>query len=159
MTIVIEKIHGGLEVDGIQLLKGKCGCTSLAKCCYTWSKLKHKGDDITYETKLTTPDTKDNFDWSYKVTKDGVTVTVTVEDARDKDTVSGYIPPAVSVWESRGWEVIEKTNDREDGVVWRCAMCKWLYKEDLEDVPFAELPDDWQCPVCGANRDSFELIS
>jgi len=159
MTVAVNRIPGGIEVDGLRLLKGKCGCTSLAKCCYTWSKLKRKGEDIRFEVKLTTPDTRDNFNWGYKAVKDGVTVTVTVEDARDKDTASAFIPPPASAWESLGWEIVEKDGEREDGVVWRCAMCKWLYKEDEQGVPFEELPGDWRCPVCGAGKDAFELIT
>ena len=61
MAVDVQKIPGGLEVDGIRLLKGKCGCTSLAKWCYSWSKLKQKGSVIAYEAKLSAPDTKDNY--------------------------------------------------------------------------------------------------
>ena len=138
MTVEIEKIPGGLEVDGVKPLRGKCGCTSLAKCCYSWSKVKQKGSVVTVEAKMSSPDRQDTFNWSYSVSKDDVTVTVTVEDARDKDIYSGFIPPAVEEWESRGWTVEEKTGAREDGVVWGCAMCKWLYKENEEGTPFAE---------------------
>lgn len=159
MSVSIEKIAGGVEIDGVKLLKGKCGCTSLAKCCYSWSKLKHRGDTVTYDVKLTTPDTKDNFNWGYKAVKDGVTVVVSVEDARDKDTAAAYIPPPAAAWEERGWEIVEKTGEREDGVVWRCAMCKWLYKENEEGTPFEELPDDWVCPQCGVGKEAFEKIS
>jgi len=158
MEVEISKIPGGLEVDGLRLLRGKCGCTSLAKCCYSWSKLKQKGSDIVFEAKLSAPDTKDNYEWGYTVSRDGVTVTVTVEDARDKEIYSGYIPPAVGEWEGRGWTVTEKNGDREDGVVWRCAMCKWLYRENEEGTPFEELPDDWKCPTCGAPKNEFERI-
>lgn len=158
MAVRIEKIPGGFEVDGLQLLKGRCGCTSLAKCCYSWSKVKHKGDIISFEAKLSAPDTKDNYSWGYTATKDGITVTVTVEDARDKEIYSGFIPPAAGEWESRGWEITEKTGDREDGVVWRCAMCKWLYRENEEGTPFEQLPDSWKCPICGAPKAEFERI-
>lgn len=32
MTVTVEKIPGGIDVDSIKLRKGKCGCASLAKC-------------------------------------------------------------------------------------------------------------------------------
>jgi len=76
--------------------RGRCGCTSLAKCCYSWSKVKQNGSDIVVEAELSAPDTKDNFEWGYTVSKDGVTVTVAVENARDKEIYSGYIPPAAA---------------------------------------------------------------
>lgn len=154
----IKKIPGGFEVDGIKLLKGKCGCTSLAKCCYSWSKLKSKGTDFKLEAKMTTPDTTDNFYWGYTVAKEGINVSVRVEDARDKEIFTGYIPPALEEWEERGWQTIKQEGHREDGVVFRCAMCKWLYKDDIQAKPFAELPDDWKCPVCKAQKKQFEKI-
>ncbi|TNF54472.1 rubredoxin [bacterium] len=38
-------------------------------------------------------------------------------------------------------------------------MCRWLYKEDKEGQRFEDLPDDWKCPVCNANKSQFEKIS
>jgi rubredoxin len=158
MTVEVNKIPGGFRVDGLELLKGKCGCTSIAKCCYSWSKVKRKGSDIGFEAKMTTPETQENFDWVYTVTKGGITVRVVVEDAHDKEIYSGFIPPAISEWKEKGWEVKEQAGERGDGVVWRCAMCRWLYKDDREDTLFGELPDDWKCPKCNVSKDEFEKI-
>jgi rubredoxin len=158
MTVEVNKIPGGFRIDGLDLLKGKCGCTSIAKCCYSWSKVKKKGTAIEFEAKMTTPETQENFNWGYIVMKDGITVKVAVEDAHDKEISAGFIPPPVSVWKDKGWEIIEKTGERGDGVVWRCAMCRWLYKEDREGMPFDELPDDWKCPKCNVSKDEFERI-
>lgn len=158
MSVAVQKIPGGFSLDGLELKNGKCGCTSLAACCYSWSKIK-KRDDRTFEfvAKTAVPDVTDPFTWSYTVTKEGVTVTVLVEDARDKTIFSGYLPPAARQWEERGWTVTAKSGDREDGLLWRCASCRWLYKEDKEGVPFAALPEDWKCPVCNVGKDSFEI--
>ncbi|UCG79489.1 MAG: rubredoxin [Nitrospirota bacterium] len=71
---------------------------------------------------------------------------------------SGYIPPSLSEWKEKGWTVIESEGNREDGVVWRCAMCRWLYKENKEGMAFEELPDDWKCPRCNVSKDEFERI-
>lgn len=158
MAVEIEKIAGGFKIEGMDLLKGKCGCTSIARCCYSWSKVKKKGEVIEFEAKMSAPDTQDNHTWGYTVTKEGITVRVKVEDARDKEIYSGYIPPALNAWVQRGWDVIESTGEREDGTVWRCAMCRWLYKEDRQDVPFEELPSDWKCPRCGVSKEEFEKI-
>ncbi len=159
MFVEIQKVPGGFMVDGLKLLKGKCGCTSIAKCCYSWSKVKQKGSEVIFEAKMTAPDTKDCYRWGYRVRKNGTTVNVAVEDARDKEIYSGFIPPSVSEWESRGWEVVQKEGDSEDSAVWRCAMCKWLYKNDKEQTPFEELPDNWLCPVRGASKREFEKIN
>ena len=42
MDIEIEKIPGGFSVDGLALKSGKCGCTSVLPCCYSWSKVRQR---------------------------------------------------------------------------------------------------------------------
>lgn len=159
MAVDIQKIPGGLRVDGLDLRGGKCGCTSLAKCCYSWSRAKKRDAGLVeFTAKATTPDTADNYNWGYRVRKDGVTVSVAVEDARDKEIYSGFIPPALRQWQERGWEVLESEADREDGPVWRCSMCKWLYREKEEGTAFEGLPEGWRCPECKAPKEAFEKI-
>ena len=44
-----------------------------------------------------------------------------------------------------------------------CSVCGYVYDPAVGDpdggikqgVPFADLPDDWVCPVCGASKDDF----
>jgi rubredoxin len=38
-----------------------------------------------------------------------------------------------------------------------CRICGYVYDEAVEKTPFAELPDDWKCPLCGAAKSDFEL--
>lgn len=40
----------------------------------------------------------------------------------------------------------------------QCTICDWVYDEAEEGTPFASLPDDYECPVCGAGKDAFEEI-
>jgi rubredoxin len=158
MEISVEKIPGGFSVDGLALKKGKCGCTAALPCCYSWSKVKQSGNSFAYTAKLSGPDSQDIFTWSYAVKKGASLVEVTVEDARDKKIFSGYYPPAIEEWTAKGWEVVKKEGAREDFGVWRCAACKWLYKEQEQKVKFEDLPDDWKCPVCKVGKDSFEQV-
>jgi len=37
-----------------------------------------------------------------------------------------------------------------------CVICGYIYDESGEDVPWDKLPDDWECPVCGAGKSEFE---
>ena len=45
-----------------------------------------------------------------------------------------------------------------------CTICQYVYDPATGDpdngvpagIPFANLPDDWVCPVCGAGKDAFE---
>ncbi len=47
---------------------------------------------------------------------------------------------------------------------YRCQICGYIYDPEVGDsssgVPagtkFEDLPDDWKCPICGADKDQFE---
>jgi rubredoxin len=158
MDISVEKIPGGMRVDGLDLKNGKCGCTSVLPCCYSWTKVKRSGNIIIFSGKATGPESVEPFNWSYSVRKGDLTIEVSMEDTRDKIIFSGYYPPRIEEWIERGWEVISRTGEREDFSLWRCATCKWLYKEKDQTMKFEDLPDDWKCPVCGSGKNAFEKI-
>ncbi len=158
MEVTIEKAPGGFLIDGIELRGGKCGCTSMLKCCLSWSKLKRSGNVLSYTAKADTPETKENFFWGYTAKKGDFVIEVSFDDARDKQIFSGWYPPRIEDLVSKGWEITAKKGDRADGVLWRCAACKWLYKEDVEETKFEALPVNWKCPVCKAGKDAFEKI-
>jgi len=40
---------------------------------------------------------------------------------------------------------------------YRCTVCNWVYDDDKEGTPFADLPDSYTCPVCGAPKSAFVL--
>ena len=45
-----------------------------------------------------------------------------------------------------------------------CTVCGYVYNPEQGDpdngiepgTKFEDLPDDWECPVCGASKDDFE---
>lgn len=41
---------------------------------------------------------------------------------------------------------------------YRCTICGHIYDEAVEGVKFADLPDDWKCPLCGAPKNLFEEV-
>ncbi|MDR4504405.1 MAG: rubredoxin [Candidatus Scalindua sp.] len=49
---------------------------------------------------------------------------------------------------------------------WECTVCGYIYDPRKGDsmggiepnTPFEELPDDWVCPACGANKDAFQVV-
>jgi rubredoxin len=59
-------------------------------------------------------------------------------------------------------------NDKDSGTMqaWICIECGYVYdpvEGDLEcnirpGVPFEKLPEEWCCPVCGADRKMFRLF-
>ena len=38
---------------------------------------------------------------------------------------------------------------------YRCTVCGHIYDEEREGVKFADLPDTWTCPTCGAPKSKF----
>ncbi|MHC4563192.1 MAG: rubredoxin [Planctomycetota bacterium] len=46
-----------------------------------------------------------------------------------------------------------------------CDACGWVYDPSVGDpdngvepgTPFADIPDDWVCPECGAGKDEFSV--
>ncbi|NOX81094.1 MAG: rubredoxin [Deltaproteobacteria bacterium] len=49
---------------------------------------------------------------------------------------------------------------------YKCLICGYEYDPEAGDpdngiapgTSFADLPDDWTCPVCGASKDDFEEV-
>ena len=49
---------------------------------------------------------------------------------------------------------------------YECTVCGYVYEPELGDpdngvrpgTAFEELPDDWLCPSCGADKSEFEKI-
>lgn len=47
---------------------------------------------------------------------------------------------------------------------WRCIPCDYIYDPAEGDpesgiapgTAFEDLPDDWECPVCGVGKEEFE---
>lgn len=47
---------------------------------------------------------------------------------------------------------------------YRCTVCGYVYDPEVGDedngvapgTSFDDLPDDWTCPICGADKDAFE---
>jgi len=42
--------------------------------------------------------------------------------------------------------------------VYKCDVCDYCYDESKEGVQWADLPDDWVCPVCGSAKAYFKLV-
>ena len=51
-------------------------------------------------------------------------------------------------------------------IIYQCRICGYIYDEregDPDgDIPpntkWEELPDDWRCPICGAEKSEFEKL-
>ncbi len=49
---------------------------------------------------------------------------------------------------------------------YQCTVCGYVYDPELGDpdsgiepgTPFEDIPDDWQCPVCGVVKSEFREV-
>ncbi len=41
---------------------------------------------------------------------------------------------------------------------YRCGMCGTIYDEEKTGIKFEDLPDDWECPVCGEPKSEFSPL-
>jgi rubredoxin len=56
--------------------------------------------------------------------------------------------------------------EEERHLMYQCTVCPYIYDPAVGDpdngivagTAFADLPEDWTCPVCGVPKDMFELI-
>lgn len=39
-----------------------------------------------------------------------------------------------------------------------CLACGYIYDDEVEEVKFEELPENWVCPACNVGKDMFELV-
>lgn len=40
----------------------------------------------------------------------------------------------------------------------KCIACGYIYDEEVEGEKFEDLPNNWECPICGVGKDMFEPI-
>jgi len=52
----------------------------------------------------------------------------------------------------------KKATSMEGKSEYKCDVCGYIYDERDESVRFEDLPDDWVCPLCGAEKSSFHKI-
>jgi hypothetical protein len=115
---LIKKVPGGYQVDGLDLLWSNCGCGGLTgpggsgvgDCWHTYSSVRQENHTVAFFVKGTTPNTKDNYEWGYRVKKGRVEVDVLVYDTKNPKNFpfGGTYPPALSEWQTRGWEVLHQ---------------------------------------------------
>jgi pyruvate oxidase len=42
---------------------------------------------------------------------------------------------------------------------YRCSVCNYIYDEEKEKTKFNALPSNWVCPVCGATKNAFIMLT
>ena len=54
---------------------------------------------------------------------------------------------------------IEETLQESNANRYKCLLCGYIYDDSKEDVKFEDLPEDWKCPICGADKSMFVKIN
>lgn len=83
-----------------------------------------------------------------------------VDDTQDPLTYAYYRQVRKGVAPKNAPTYIDKSklgaNLTDSGLKkFECTACGYIYDEAEEDVRFADLPDDWICPVCGSEKADF----
>jgi rubredoxin len=76
----------------------------------------------------------------------------------------GKTPPKAATYIAPDQQEAEPTTERKKMIKYRCTVCGYIYDPKAGDpdsgvkpgTAFADLPDDWVCPVCGVGKDQFE---
>lgn len=77
----------------------------------------------------------------------------------------GQKPPAVLNKSARLRETNRMTCERRNGMRYECP-CGYIYDEEKGDpdhglapgTKFEDIPEDWECPVCGLTKETFEKL-
>jgi rubredoxin len=64
------------------------------------------------------------------------------------------------------WFLQQQNKRRAKMDKWECLVCGYVYDPAVGDpdggippgTPFEDLPDNWVCPECGAEKDMFEKV-
>ncbi len=51
-------------------------------------------------------------------------------------------------------QVSDKPSNKK---VWVCKICGYVYDDNVETIPFEDLPNTWTCPLCKHPKSDFEL--
>ena len=50
---------------------------------------------------------------------------------------------------------LEKQSKTTEAKKYKCPVCGYIYDDAVESIIFADLPDDWVCPLCGDEKSDF----
>ena len=53
---------------------------------------------------------------------------------------------------------LESKPKQADTAKYQCSVCGYIHDDSKEDEKFIDLPDDWKCPVCGADKEDFYKV-
>lgn len=81
-----------------------------------------------------------------------------------RDVMKGYSPKNAPTYVERTNLLEAITDGDRENELWQCQLCHFTYESEKGDpisgiapgTKFEDLPDDWCCPICGADKSQFE---
>ena len=79
-----------------------------------------------------------------------------------REVLKGFSPKNAPTYIEKG--KIDYYSAKDEAEVWQCQLCHFEYESVKGDpisgvspgTSFLDLPDDWVCPICGADKSLFE---
>jgi rubredoxin len=79
--------------------------------------------------------------------------------------MKGFSPKNAPTFLDKSLVTKEISNESIKNELWQCQLCHFTYESEKGDpisgidpgTKFKDLPQDWCCPICGADKTLFEL--
>ena len=81
-----------------------------------------------------------------------------------REVMKGYSPKNAPTYVEKSLLESEISKEAIENELWQCQLCHYTYESEKGDpisgiepgTKFEDLPDDWTCPICGADKSMFE---
>ncbi len=81
-----------------------------------------------------------------------------------REVMKGFSPKNAPTYVEKAAIAAELAGSEIENELWQCQLCHFTYESEKGDpisgiapgTKFEDLPDDWTCPICGADKTLFE---
>lgn len=81
-----------------------------------------------------------------------------------REVMKGFSPKNAPTYLDKSNFQKEAISSSDENELWQCQLCHFTYESEKGDpisgiepgTKFEDLPDDWCCPICGADKSLFE---
>jgi flavin reductase (DIM6/NTAB) family NADH-FMN oxidoreductase RutF/rubredoxin len=151
--------RSGREIDkfrGVNYFIGETGSPIVTDSCLAW-----------FDCKIT-----DTFDVGSHLIFIGEAISSDLinSDAKSltynyyREVMKGYSPKNAPTYVEKSAIIQDIASAEKMNELWQCQLCHFTYESEKGDpisgiepgTRFEDLPDDWTCPICGADKTLFE---
>lgn len=156
---------------GISILSEKTDAQLIGKFGFFSSKDTNKFDGIKYEEISNIPIVTDNI-CGYIICEvinivSCETHNIVLARVIDTKKISDNIPMTYKYYHTVIKGKVPKTaptykeniSEVKNMDKYVCKICGYVYDDSKEEIKFADLPDDWVCPLCGVPKSMFEKMA